>query len=608
MQINFRMKVWQLVLLPVLVILLGTGCPSTGSGEDDPEEILIEKSGLVGTLTIPGSGKVTAPEGKQVTMTKDHIEIGFEAGETYKNVYLSVTDNIVVSNMGNDYNLRAAAYINGGPVEEKSVSSAVISGTIENTTAEDIVINSQNDNFNGIIVDGETTYRITNPTITLNGHGGDDFAGFGAGIMATGTSDVVIENAYIKTTGAIRTAIWAGGDAKLLVKNSEVLASDGDTVDFPTSMMNEVPWILGLAGNLRATNVLGGAQATYLNSRVASERWGALSTDSTRDNAKLTAINTDIIIYGDSGYGSYADSVIQNYYYGSRFFVPSYGLIVAAGNCGAVFAKSSQTNVGELYTEIPAAHRDEATVINSGGYGVMWHQNKGGTVTVKEKTEFNCDKTVFLIKSGGNAAVPNIIVDDAKLNTKNGIILHLMESDDPGMGGGPPGSDTMWAKEYVVPTVTPAKDENVTTAVNEETVTASFSNMTVNGNIYNTRWTVGQNLSVVFTNAEIQGVISAGKQYHVNVSPGGKITKATYYEIGNVGVTPEAVVSNGMLVTMRNNSVWTVTGTSYISSLDIGEGCQIKASSGRLVMKIDDKEVTLEAGKSYTGNIKLELN
>jgi hypothetical protein len=599
-------------LLMALTLVFISACDNGDDGGGDPgNPALIEKSGYYSTLMIPQTG-LEAPEGKQITLTKNGVEIRLTPGETYNDVYVTLTDGIPVSNMGNDYTLRAAAYINNRLVAEKSVPRAVISGEAGDQSADNIVINSQNDYFNGIIVDGNAVYKITDPLIKLNGHGGDDFAGYGAGIMATGNSNVVVENAKIDTTGAIRTAIWAGGNALLLVKNSEVLAADGNDVDFPVSMMNEVPWILGLKGNLRATNVLGAAKATYLNSKIAAQNWGALSTDSNQDGASLTAVNTDISIYGESGYGSYADSAVQNYYYGSRFNVPErgYGLIVAAGSCGAVFAKSSLENVGaELYSQIPEEHRDEATVVKSGGFGVMWHQNKGGTVTVKEETEFDCGKTVFLIKSGGNIAVPNLVVDNAILKTGTGVILHLMESDDPGMGGGPPGSDTMWATEYVVPTVNPQADDNNTTTENENTVKAVFSNMTVTGNIYNSRWTAGQNLSVTFDNAGVTGLISSGQQNHNGLNPGDKITKATYYKISDVSVTPQAVVNSGLLVTLKNSSTWTVTGTSYLSKLDFGTGCTITAPAGKtLTVKVDGSNTTLSAGNTYTGKIEISVN
>ncbi|MDR0730876.1 MAG: hypothetical protein LBF63_04350 [Treponema sp.] len=599
-------------LLMALTLVFISACSNDGGGDDSGgTPALIEKSGYYSTLTIPQTG-LEAHEGKKITLTKNGVEIRLTPGETYNDVYVTLTDDIPVNNMGNNYTLRTAAYINNRLVPEKSASRAVISGEAGDRSADNIVIDSQNDNFNGIIVDGNTVYTITDPLIKLNGHGGDDFAGYGAGIMATGNSNVVVENARIDTKGAIRTAIWAGGQALLLVKNSKIWASDGDSVDFPVSMMNEVPWILGLKGNLRATNVLGAAKATYLNSTVSAQNWGALSTDSNQDGASLTAINTDIVIYGESGYGSYADAAVQNYYYGSRFNVPErgYGLIVAAGSCGAVFAKSTQANVGaDLYSQIPAEHRDEPTVVKSGGFGVMWHQNRTGTVTVKEETEFDCGKTVFLIKSGVNIATPTIVVDNAVLKTGTGVILHLMESDDPGMGGGPPGSDTMWATEYVVPTVNPQVDDNNTTVEDENTVKAAFSNMTVTGNIYNSRWTVGQDLSVTFDDADVTGLISTGTQSHNGLSSGDKITKATYYKISGVSVTPSPVVNSGLLVTLKNESTWTVTGTSHLSKLDYGTGCTITPSAGKtLTAKVDDNVTTLTAGNTYTGKIEITVN
>lgn len=60
-------------------------------------------------------------------------------------------------------------------------------------------------------------------------------------------------------------------------------------------------------------------------------------------NANLTVINTDIVVSGKSGYDSYADGAILNYYNGSRFQVPDMALIVAAGACGATFDNAAIT-------------------------------------------------------------------------------------------------------------------------------------------------------------------------------------------------------------------------------------------------------------------------
>jgi hypothetical protein len=592
--------------LPQSLLAMGkAGAPPVTISES---QTLSETTTYEGALTIAEGVVLSAPEGKNLTLTDAGVQKNIAPGTYDGPVVIAVTDGYGVNNMGGNYSLSMAAFINDGAYDgAKSVASAILGGSVTDTAATDIEIDSQGDNFNGIVVTGNSTYTISNPKITLDGHGGDDFAGYGAGIASMGNANLTVENAEIHTTGAIRTAIWAGGDSTLLVKDSKIYATDGDNLDFKVSMMNEVPWILGLSGNLRATNVLGSAKATYLNCYVEAEKWGSLSTDSTRQGAGLTAVNTDVVISGKSGYGSYADGAILNYYYGCRFDVPDMALIVAAGACGGTFARSTEANVGsDLYAQIPAGKRDAVTTVDAGSFGVMWHKNQNGVTTIKENSVFNCGETVFLIKgAAGNLAYPVINVDDSTITSETGVILHLMESDDPGMGGGPPGSPTMWAQKYDIPTdTTQANDDNDPTVVNATTVRANFSNMEMDGDIYNSRITNGQNVSVSFDKATITGVISTGTQKHTHAEPGEVVTKDTYYKLGHVKVTPSGAGSNGILVTLKNGSVWNVTGTSYISSLTVDAASSVVLSDG-MTITVNGKATSLDElkGGTVTGDI-----
>jgi hypothetical protein len=565
--------------------------------------VIVAESVKADSYTIPAGATVVAPAGKQVTLTVNGVQTRLAPGTYTGDVQLTVTDDYVISNMGNTYFARMGAYICDGLVPEKSVSAAIKAGTVTDTEAEGVVLESHDDNFNGIVVDGDGEYLIKDCKMVLDGHGGDDFAGYGAGIMTTGNAKVTIDNAEIDTTGAIRTAIWCGGNSKVLVKNSTVVGHDGQDMNFRPGMMKEVPWVLGLKGNLRATNVLGSANVTYLNSKVSAEYWGAMSTDSCRPGSTLTTINTDMKITGSSGYGSYADVVIRNAYYGTHFDVPDFGLIVASGDCGATFGAATRENAGDLYDQLPDDRKDAPTVVDSKRMGVMWHKNEKGVVTVKEGTVFNCGGTVFVAKSDPEKpCYPVLNVDNAVLNTGNGIILHMMESDDAGMGTGGPGSDNMWADKYVVPEVKPVKDDNDITDPNApKTLEATFSNMAMSGDIYNSHWTVGQNLSVTLDNAQATGVISGGVQHHVNAAPGQAITRDQYWELANVAVEAAPIVSNGVLLTLKNGSTWTVAGKSYLSYLSVGDGCTV---TGKVT--VNGQPTAVRPGQTYTGEIVVE--
>lgn len=566
---------------------------------DEEIPIFSEDNVVLGTLQYPNGliiGKDTdilAPDGYAITLVVEGVERNIEEGIYMGNVTIAFTKEHSVPYMSAEHAFRMGLYVEDGQIiETKSVVEVLNNMVYSNTSISGGEIKVAGDNFNGIVIGGASTYRISDVTLFSTGNGGNDFAGYGASIMSADTANVTVEDAYISTDGVLGVAVFAGDDSTLTVKNSTIITGDETTnegVEAP--MMVEVPWILGISGNTRATNVLGSANVTYEDSYIEAQSWGALSTDSCKEGATLTVINTEVVVT-DSGYGSYADGGVFNTYTNTTFDVPDYGLIVAAGKCGALF--------------------DGGTVVNSDRFGIMWHKNQEGTVTITDGTVFNTGETAFLIKSDtANTAYPNLVVDGAIVTTENGVILQLMESDDPGMNpnGGGPGSDTMWAKSYTVPEVIPVLDEtNTSSATAEGTVDATFKNMDVNGDIYNTRWTAGQNLNVVFENAHVQGVISSATQAHKNLAAGELITPDNREELGEVTATPSETISNGMIVTLDSDSTWTVTATSYLSSLTLAEGGEINTLEGnKVTMTVNGVEMMIQPG-DYSGNIVINVS
>lgn len=105
------------------------------------------------------------------------------------------------------------------------------------------------------------------------------------------------------------------------------------------------------------------------------------------------------------------------------------------------------------------------------------------------------------------------------------------------------------------------------------------------------------NMVLDFKNVQLKGVISSSRAKH-NVSA---ITKATNTELGEVTNTPCPAVNNGAIVSLNGKSKWTVTGTSYLTALNIAEGAVVEASS----MTVDGQPAEIKAG-SYKGIIVLE--
>ncbi|MFF7986165.1 hypothetical protein ACFZDK_44870 [Streptomyces sp. NPDC007901] len=109
---------------------------------------------------------------------------------------------------------------------------------------------------------------------------------------------------------------------------------------------------------------------------------------------------------------------------------------------------------------------------------------------------------------------------------------------------------------------------------------------------------------LTFEGSTVEGVISATKTKH-RVS---SIDSSTFYELGIVTNTVQAAVNNGVVVQLNSGSAWTVTGTSYLTSLTLAADAAVKAPRGKSVkLTVDGTETALAAGSSYTGALVLTV-
>ncbi len=167
--------------------------------------------------------------------------------------------------------LRQGLYVDStSVVSAKSVLASVVGGQVTDTYAKNIQIASTGETFNGAYVAGGN-YTLENPQIAFTGNGRSDFVGYGAAIVGTGTNTrLVINHATISNEGAVRTGVVADNGANVIVKNSSIQTRDGvlpadyqPTVDL--TYMESAPWMLSIAGNVRATNLLGvDTKASYM--------------------------------------------------------------------------------------------------------------------------------------------------------------------------------------------------------------------------------------------------------------------------------------------------------------------------------------------------------
>ena len=526
-----------------------------------------------------------------------------------------------------------------GVVEEKSQRAGLTGGALDGNTLRNVTITSTEPCYGGIrIVGGE--YTIDNLTTMLDGSGGDDFGGKGTGLVCAGTAKVTVNNYTANHRGVIRNAVVVTDQAEAVFHNANITCCGGTPEELEQANrevrgLPHVPWVLGLTGNNRATNLLSQGKVQYIDSTIRAEGWGALSTDGPSAPERygeysitLQTENCDVEVFGPSGYGSYAIGAGHNVFRSTRFRVPDYALIVANEFASAEFLNKSQ--------------------VESRRFGVMWHQNQGGVLKI-EDSAFHTGMATFLAK----ACYPRIEVTRSRLISDNGIILQLMDMDDPGIGKDSVDVDTGIAEKVPGHCVSAPNYHDVVMFNKIEMkdyctdLQASFSHMELNGDFYNgitgpaSVGTVFEgdapdmsapppedaaipqdgsdfvppmpemkpsslypiNLVLHFADTRYTGALSATSTHHRIRH----ITPDNNYELGMVENTLCPAVNNGVLASFDENSSWTVTKTCYLTALTLAPGAVVQPVSGKsLIMLVDGTETEIQPGH-YQGNIEMKL-
>ncbi|MEU3618139.1 hypothetical protein ABZ725_38355 [Streptomyces sp. NPDC006872] len=591
-------------------------------------------------LTIEEGGVITVPDGYRLSLTVNGVETGsrlaaltdgyggaataIAAGSYTGTIVLTVAEATDLAYDDLTFPFRQAIYVDADGVDEaKSVPSDVRGGTVTDTAASDITLLSNGEAFNGVYVTGGGSYTLTDPKIAFDGNGRCDFIGYGASVVGTGAGTrLVLDGATISNVGVVRTAVIADASANVIVKNSTLHCADGVVPDeYPTAgtgdtrYMITVPWMLGLSGNVRTTNLLGAStKASFINSSISSEKWGALSVDG-GSYCTLTAINSTIANTGGQGYGSYAIGNVTEHFLGCTFDVGDYALIhwgasAHYGNstAAAVAALNTSLELGLTSAELSAL-TEKPTVVNAGRFMVLWYA--AGSVAIDGGTEVNTGETTFMCKAVAGSVTVNGS-QGATINPGNGVVFQLMDTDRPSSVSV---SGKAWKTEttgtYTEPTGSPTKSSSwVTTSGQSTDAKGSFTDIELTGDFYNSVWgggnasLQGQNLNLTFTRSTVEGVISASTAKH-SVST---ITSAQYRQISEVTNTPSAVVNNGVLVTLGAGSTWTVTATSYLSALTLASTAAVTAPSGKTVtLTVNGTTTAIQAGTTYTGALTLTV-
>jgi len=547
---------------------------------------LVDRTTQLARLVIGQGAQLVESQGSSLTLTVNGVGTALRPGTYEGAVVLTPTENFVeqFNDMGvnESYIYRSALFVdNGARVAAKSVAAAVVGGSITDSAASDVAITSNEDKFNGILVTGNSNYTISNAKLRFTGNGGNDFKGFGAAIKTGGTARVTIDNASIITTGVVRTAVFVGGDSDVTVNNSTIevhngtLPADykGGPITGGGGVMLEPPWVLGIVGNVRATNVVANGTAHYNNSHISAQGWGALSTDATQ-NVRLYATHS-VIETIESGYGAYADGQSLDTFGACTFRVADYGLIMTGGS--------------GIFTD--------GTVVNSGRIGVMMHSGGVGTLTIDKGSVFNTKEAVLQVKS----SYPRIVIDNAQLNSASGVILEAFVNDDPHAGAGPaaprgagaPGGPPGGGPPGGPPGAMPAPRD----------IVVLLRSVTLSGDILDAMTSLA-GLQVSLEDASLTGAISTSTVAPTHGTP----TARTYGLIGRMTHTLRRVpAAHGVEVTLGHGARWVVTKTSYLAGLTIGEGAHLTTPVGYgLAITVDGKDMPVAAGH-YRGAVVLSV-
>ena len=566
---------------------------------------------------------------------------------------------------GDDYAYDAALYVTADGIdEEKSATDRIYEGTYDDSAATGIVIDDSESGHNGILV-VDADYTIFGATIDMltDADGSDtcDFSGKGTAIAAFGDdANVTVEDSTIHTAGVATMPIFVDDGATVTIQNS-TLQSDGGTLsseylNTPSqTLMVAPPWILGIMGNSRCSNMMGRDTTTnVIDSETSAGAWAVLSTDACDDmylnvyNTSLTLNNADesaaaalqaeggqisqtldnpyTVNYG-SGYGTYVIGNAVETFAGATFNVGTYAAIFTGGSATYTALEAGQTyelknHQGET-TATYTATEDKVTEIHSDTFGFMAHQSSN-TITLEKGTVVDSGYATFLVKTGASNQVLTAYVDDAQI-TNGGVLIQVMDNDDTTNGGMMDADDpenTNGCSQNFKPyhSEDAGFDTSDATAGNT-TQSFTFTNGSYTGNIYNASGSdglEGSTLNVTFSEGAVySGAIASTSAVHVTYE-GSQAVKANggyafddeetaaafaeqyqntsftineYWSIGQVANLVNDNGGNAVNVTLTGDAVWNVTGTSLIASLTIEDDAKVVVPEG-IILTVNGVEYT----------------
>ncbi|MBR2717052.1 MAG: hypothetical protein IKD79_04875, partial [Oscillospiraceae bacterium] len=397
------------------------------------------------------------PEGKLQTILRDGVEIAAVPGEEYAPEEILLTDALDIRHsceLSPDKSTpyRAGLYVTGDGVRASASAAQVLrGGRYDDAGAEDVTVESRSPAFSAVIAEGGS-YSLKGAKLHLlsdsDGREVCDFVGLGSAVAAFRGARVELEDCEIATEGVAKCTLYADDGSDVVAKNCRLSAMGGElyegyknSADF--NYMVAPPWVLGIAGNARGTNLMGDKAAMVIvDSEVKARNWGALSTDNGEGNL-LAVVDSDLTVTGGpadkkdpylrrwgSGYGTYILGCDEDFR-GARISAGTYIGIARDGN--AVYRSSRgpvryvSPSTGEVLYE--GEGKGRITELNSDVFGIMAHGS--AELTLTEGTVMNTGAAAFLMRCGG---VRILVKDGAKVNPADGVLLQIIDDDDATVG------------------------------------------------------------------------------------------------------------------------------------------------------------------------------
>ena len=455
------------------------------------------------------------------------------------------------------------------------------------------------------------TVVLDNYVLDLSGTGSNDMGGFGAAVYVSDNASAELNHFRIITRGPARGAVFTRFAGEVAVNDSTVYAVS----DPSRQVMQGCPPGLFLEGKVRATNAVGASHASYNNSVVVSQGWGALSTDSddlytVAGDPTVLDIKDSYIAVLTSGYGAYSDGAAEDYFEGSFIDVPDYAAVETGS--GIVRFTDSTINSG-MYGVMTHSGRSTGDIefidsdLHVGEAGVMLRDTANKVLFENSTIAF--DGTYTIDPEAAAAYGADIADIDAEFGTVNGVdesylhtiyraedsncIVKLIHNSDGGSGT----EETGAAPEVTIRNSAMTGDILNTAAMTGDEYTATFG--PAGEGIRTPR-----SLVVALEGSAITGAISLGQDTWevTNFASGANTSQA----IGFAASTELGMFREddfGLSLTLDANSVWNVTEDSYLTSLTIEEGALILGADGQdATMTVDGTETPIEAG-TYEGEI-----